>query len=255
LEYIDFKLSSLFINRLFSDTAQLEHPQFYEEYFKGLYFKLEDSDETGFLSLNLLSDFSRMDLYYHDSADVSRVYYFVINENSARINRYTHDFSTADPDKQIPHLNEEVRDSLIYVQGLSGALGKIRLPELEQWRDSLPLSVNRARLEIQISDDDQTRDTYEAPAYLLLTYKDEEGDYQIVPDYNLSTSYYDGTLDEDSNVYTFNIIGFVQSYLEGNVQEPELYIGPGFGNTQRVLLGSNQNSQKMVFEMVYTKTR
>ncbi|HKL66393.1 MAG TPA: DUF4270 family protein, partial [Bacteroidales bacterium] len=99
------------------DTTQLfrssTEPDFMD-YFNGLYFDYQQFDANqmvevfGTTAVENIQDASpnTIIVYYTDTADVDKAFYFLMNEKCISYNRFLHDFEQADPDKMIKYINE-----------------------------------------------------------------------------------------------------------------------------------------------------
>ena len=255
------------------DTTQLTYsntkPDF-RSFFKGLYFRISSSDDPLLINFNLASAVSSggsysnyFVIYMHDTADVARRYYFILDpvHKNACYNKFSHDFTTADPDKMISHINDyNYRDTLSYIQYLNGVYTKIVFPGLDSLKIKLSsgkFSINKARLTVPVYFD---RDSYNAltvPASLRLRYEDKSGIKYDVPDYYLDTNhnFFDGNLYKLDSLYSFNIPTFIQAYLEdkSGKYKPELEIFQGSTGIRNVILRANENTIPVKFELTYTK--
>jgi len=191
-------------------------------------------------------------IYYHTYSQSNLTYSFIVNNNSVRYNRYYHDFSTALPDKRIRHINDGFKDTLSYLQSMYGVYTRIRFKGLSSFRDSLPLSVNRARITIPVFVDGETYTASTIPSPVYLIYKSAEGYNYIVPDYYMSSDFYGGKFNSSTLKFTFNIAAFVQSYLEGKISEPELIMSLGDTEYRNVIFKANHTKTPLKFELTYT---
>ena len=69
-------------------------------------------------------------LYMHDDAGTTKEFYFILDavNRNASYNRFSHDFSTASPEKRINHINDGFKDTLSYLQYLNGVYTMISIP-------------------------------------------------------------------------------------------------------------------------------
>jgi hypothetical protein len=200
-------------------------------------------------------------LFMHD-ANGPKEYYFVLDATNAnaRYNRYSHDLSTADSDKRIKHVNDNIKDTLSYLQYLNGVYTRINLPGLENLKnnpDYAKIAINKARLTIPVYFDGDNYVASKVPESLRLRYKSKSGKRYDVPDYYIDEShtFFDGSLDSVKNVYTFNIPNFVQAYLKdatGSIK-PELEVYQSTTGTKNVIFKANDNKTTAKFEFTYTK--
>jgi len=253
------------------DTSKLFYsnnkPDF-RSYFKGLYFHISPSSDPMLVSLSLAAQSSASEyynfitLYMHDDNKVLKEYYLVLDATNvnARYNRFLHDFSTAESDKRIKHINDGIKDTLSYLQYLNGVYTRITLPGLENLKNNpefAKVAINKARLTIPVYFDGVNYKASTVPASLRLRFKTKNGKRYDVPDYYIDEShnFFDGNLDSVRNVYNFNIPNFVQGYLKdatGSIK-PELEIFQSTTGTKNVIFKANNNKITAKFEFTYTK--
>ena len=104
---------------LIRDTTKLFYsntkPDF-RSYFKGLYFRISASSDPLMVAFSLVTRRCKrwyitiiiLYSYMHDTAYVNQRYYFILDpvHPNACYNKFYRDFSTADPDKKIEHIND-----------------------------------------------------------------------------------------------------------------------------------------------------
>jgi hypothetical protein len=257
-----------FGNYLTRDTAKLFHsntkPDF-RSFFKGLWFRMYSSSDPLLVSLSLAQPTTLGDyynyfvLFMHDDAGTAKEFFFILDamNRNASFNRFSHDFSTASPEKKIMHINDGFRDTLSYLQYLNGVYTKIELPGLESLKNDPTfnnVAVNKARLIVPVYFDGDLYKVSNVPSQLYLRYKTKSGSEYMVPDYSINASFFDGTIDSTANVYNFNIPAFVQRYLDPKNDSilPELEIFQGTG-TKNLILRANKSKTPVKFEFTFTK--
>jgi hypothetical protein len=273
LNKISFSLPVSFGEYLIRDTTKLfyspKEPDF-RTFFKGIYMRLTPAADPLMLTFSLTSTVSTSGtynnyiiLYMHDTAFVNRLYFFILDpvHPNARYNKIDRDFSTAEADKRITHINDETyRDTLTYLQSLNGLYTKVVFPGLDSLRKKLlngKVSINKARLFVPVYYDGERYTVTTVPSSLRLRYTDNEGLKHDVPDYNLDANhlFYDGSLHKLDSTYYFNIATYIQLYLEDkeNIYKPELEIYQGSTVLSSAILRTSKNSKPVRFEMTYTK--
>ena len=242
----------------------------FRSWFKGLYFRLTPSTDPLLFTFSLVNQSSTggsynnfFVLYMHDTADVKIRYYFILDPKhpNAGYNKFDRDFSTADPDKMIQHINDYTyRDTLSYLQALNGVYTKIVFPGLDSLKEEFSksrFSINKARIIIPAYYDGDQFTVSTVPSKLSLRYTDKDGDKQYVPDYEIDANnkFFDGTLHKTDSAYYFNIPTYIQNYLEdkNNEYQPELDIYLGQSGLNSVILKANSNTAPVKFELTYTK--
>lgn len=269
LNYMEVVLPNEFGEYLTRDTSKLFHdnsrPDF-RSYFKGLKFSLISSGDPVFITLSLvppvnLGGYSNyFTLFMHDASGNPKQYYFIMDalSKNARFNLFSHDFDAASPEKKIQHINDPVRDTLSYIQGLNGVFTRILLPGLEKIKNDpsmAKIAVNKARLFVPVYTDGVLYTGSTIPSQLLLRYRTTAGLKYFVPDYNPNNNFFDGRIDTTNYICKFNIASFVQIYLEDtkNLIKPELEVFIPPGDTRNIILKANDSANPVKFELTYTR--
>lgn len=267
VNYIEEFVPNEFGERLMRDTSKLFHdnsrPDF-RAFFKGLKFSILSLGDPVFATFSLAPPsggyYNYFTVYYTESGGTPKEYYFILDAMSknARFNLYTHDFTAAAPGKEIKYINQPVRDTVSYVQGLNGAFTKISMPGLEQIKNDpsmTNIAVNRARLIIPVFNDGKPYYGSNIASQLFMRYKTDAGLKYFVPDYDPNNTFFDGMVDTTANVVRFNIASFVQKYFEdkSNSISPEVEIFVAPGSTKNIILNTGENLNPARFEFTYTK--
>jgi len=266
---IEINIPVSFGDYLTRDTSKLfyssNEPDF-RSFFKGLYFHLSPSSNPIFASLSIdppgtYETYSNyFVLYMHDESMASKEFYFILDafSRNACFNRYVHDFSTAEPDKLIKHINDGQPDSLAYVQTMNGLYTKIQIPGLKDLKKDIDMSkimINKARLIFPAFYDGEVYKPSTLPKQIYLRYLTSSRSRYLIPDYIISSEFYDGTPDTTAGVFNLNMASYVQNYLEdssGNLtSDLELFLLPS--STNNVILKANNSTNPVRFELTYTK--
>jgi hypothetical protein len=235
----------------------------FKSFFKGLYITMVDSPTPQLIALEFSSPNFVIDVFYHDSVAVSHTYTFFINENSVRYNRYTHNYATAtSPNKvQLQNIINNTKDSLIYLQSFGGVYPQIKFQGLKAIKSmlwdsvkNLPKgSINKARLTFSVFLDENTYTATTVPSQILLKYIKSDTAQYLVPDYQVSPSFFDGTFNSTNKTYSFNLASFLQEYLKGKIPDPTVYMYYSEGEYKNVILKANNSHSPVKFEFTYTK--
>lgn len=265
---VKFNLPVSFGEYILRDTTMLFHSNARDDfrtYFKGLYFRITSSSSHRMLTLNLVRSSTSSEfynyfvIYYHTETSEAEPFYLILDAKNpnARFNRYVHDFEASDPEKRIDHINDGYIDTLSYVQALNGAYTKIVLPGLEEIKNNQELAniaVNKAHLTIPVYKDNEVLTNKTTARKIYLTYKLRDTVY-YVPDYKISSDFFDGSLDTVKGVYNFNIVSYIQNYLqdENNELKPELEMMIAEGPEKNAVLKANGSVTPIKFILTYTK--
>lgn len=178
------------------------------------------SDNEGMIAFNLLSEFSRMTVYYSDVDNTPLEYNYYFSQLGAKTVNYTHDYSGAIAESFIDDTTQG--DSLLFTQSMSGLNAKVRIPDVTDLGNIL---INKAELEFYMADliESDTMN-YEPTLQYVVAEENAEGNIEFIEDVNnaifrADLSTFGGTLEEDSNVgmskYTVNITTHLQDMIDG----------------------------------------
>jgi hypothetical protein len=251
---------------LLRDTTKLNQEggaNDFRAFFKGLYVTLEAGAKSGIkgsvpnIPLMMALSFSTGDfkirVYYHTYKALNLTFDFVINANSVRYNRYLHDFSTGEPGKKIQHINDGFKDTLSYIQGFNGVFTRIKFPEMEEFKNKMPFSVNKTKLIFTVFLDEDIFTATTVPTRIYMSYVTSSGTKSIVPDYYVSSSFFDGTFNTSAKTYSFNLAAFAQEYLEGSIRDPVIDMYFPEGEIKNVILKANNSPDTVKFQFVFTR--
>ena len=235
----EFNLDSSAASHLLSDlNSDYESNDAFKTFFGGIYISpstntsldegaIYELNKTG-ISLHLsFSTTNGMD----DEYDTDLTY--TVEDEQNIFARFNHDFTNAE-------VNTVFTDSTLgqeafYVQGLSGAYGKIEFPTLQQWfdNDSMNYLITNFEFTIYVIDNS----TFTLPEQLVLTYTSSIG----------IRTYKTGTLNSEENSYPFEISNAeINTALEnGTINQLDFEIShpfPGSNPEQVKILGGDSNS-------------
>ena len=224
-------------------------------YFKGVYVKADlPGGDGAIFSVNLNHPDSKLSLFYrNDSPDTSFRYDFIINQGANRVNLFEQDYSTAVFYDDISQIATD--DSVYYVQGAAGVMGRLDFDFLHTWRDSMPVSINMARLYLPV-DETAIDEKYPLPARIALFEKDEDGRLFGVIDLSLGDQYFDGTYNAEEGYYSMNITNWVQAFVREKKTDKSLYVSvreSGTTASRAVLRNSKHSLGGTRLEITYTK--
>ena len=262
---------------LMRDTLKLTQENVdndFRSFFKGLYVSLEDSPNPFLAALTFTNNDFTIRVYCHSYKTGSSFYYdFVMNGNSVRYNRYSHNFSlaTADAKIQPSHFTNQTKDTIIYLQGLNGAYPQLIIPGLENlkktFQDSIKVvsggivkyikttsvSINKARLFFSVFLDSTNFISTDLPAQILMKYTVSDTTQYLVPDYQVSSDFYGGSYIAATATYSFNIAAFIQEYLKGKITKTALEMYFAEGEFRNVILKANATKSPVKFYITYTR--
>lgn len=238
---------------MFRDTAKFRPAsRFYKEFFRGLYFGVRSETNPVRITMTAAENPLAITIYYHAADTIARSYSFVATERAVNYNRFTHDRTTAEPDKRIIHVNDFVLDTAAYLQTFYGIYTRLDLPSLQAFRGTERIAVNKARIIAPVHIDGETYLEKDMPAQILVRYRNSEGKEVAIPDMVHGLSYMDGTYNKDKDSYIFNITSFVQQYIEGGIDTPSVELFFPLSAVKNVIFKANGNNPAFRLEFAYT---
>ena len=219
-----------------ADVSNFTDNEAFQSFFNGLYIACDDVTDNGLLlEFDLLSEYSKLTLYYHTDEADSLSYDFQINSSADRMTRWAHDYSATDIESLIGLDNVDKA----YVQGSVGLRTYIGLPDLASLQDSNYV-IHKAELIIPYISTDQDS-IYATPSKLGLAAVNDEGNLEVLSeDQNAQgATYFDGNRNELSQEYTFNIARYVHQVVEeGYTNRLALYVPTSVSQPERVLINN-----------------
>ncbi|MEZ5012263.1 MAG: DUF4270 family protein [Bacteroidales bacterium] len=254
---LTYKLPLFVGDKLTRDTSKLflsSDSADFRTLIKGLYFDYTSFQDDHMLAVDLLNGFSYIALHYTNADSVSSRYSFPINSKCIRYNRYLHDFTTADPDKKINHISDGVVDSLSYTQSFQGVFTRITIPGLEVFRSMGSVGINKAELVLPVFDNDEYYPEEKVLGISILArYINSDGLREILPDYAVSSTFFDGAYYSLDREFRVNIVNFIQDYIDGVIEEPVFELFLPQDNSDNLILRSDSEDKPVKLEVVYTK--
>jgi hypothetical protein len=220
-----------------ADASNFVDNDAFQTFFNGLYISCGDVASEGvLLELDLVSEKSKLALYYHTDVADSLSYDFQINSNADRMTHWAHDYSSTEIETLI---GLESVDKA-YVQGSVGLRTYIDLPDLASLRDSNYV-IHKAELIIPYISTDLDS-IYGTPSQLGLAAVNADGKLEaLTEDQNIGgATYFDGNRNELNQVYKFNIARYVQKVIEeGYSSRLALYVPSSISQPERVLINNH----------------
>jgi hypothetical protein len=257
-------------------------------HFKGLYLNpVTDDNSNGLITIRSIS----FTVWFHTNVDTTSMSFSFIPEDLRYLNVdgqnvwlgdksikiFEHDYSSS----TIGTLNDSTyHDTVIYLQSLGGTQAILKIPALDQLRQSLGggsennavVSVNKAELFIPALEDSAilVNSYYPTQLGLRILY-DEDA---IVPDdvmiqasqYTPSISFMDARFNSTIWGYQFNLTAYFHEYFKGNINSSHLLLFAGrldanvrstnfnpISYNRILLAGSSNINRKITLTVAYTK--
>ena len=157
----------------------------------------------------------------------------------------------------------------LYLKGMGGTRVKLYIPNLDflkKYNDTVPLSINRAELVLNLDPIFTTGINYVPPPKLALLPLDSLGKETYAQDQLTASDFarYGGNFDSDKNRYVFNIARHVQAILKGKRKNYGFYVVVADANriyTARrdnfinrvIIAGANNTALKPKFNLSFVK--
>ena len=223
--------------------------------FKGLYVTVDNGSQSvgegGVVYLNLLSELSKMTLYYTDGLE-TKSFDFNINENCARFNHYENDYTGTHVEKVINDPSEG--QERFYLQ--SGAIrAGLEFPTVQKLNElDQDIVVVKAELELPVQVFEGS-EFYIPPTVYLLEQQTDGTQTFILDNYN--PNHVGGDFDEDDLSYKFIVTRYIQNMITGESANTSLRIlsPKHFASVERVVFngqnGLSKNKPKLI--VTYSK--
>jgi hypothetical protein len=242
-----------FIQKIQSFTG--DNDQF-QELIKGIKIVAEKVDEHGFMAyVDMTSATTGLVLYYEKDSK-KQTYKLNFPEKGNRFMRYEYDFSGSDINSLSSDtlgLNEEY----IYLGNMGISMAKLDIDEeaFKHWKDSVNngvehnnVAINRAVIEIPVAEINQSL----LPIRKILCYRkyvsDGDTTMVLIHDAQVSDTYYDGMYEYSTNSYRINVTMHFENYLNGNIDNLDLYLVPDErrSTANRVILNGTKHPNKPI---------
>lgn len=229
----------------------------FKNYFKGLYVSVNNasqpSGEGAIYYFNLLSDLSKLTLYYKNvSTTATFTQDFVITNNEARVNHFTHDYTGTPVAAQFT--NSSSGQDFIYVQSMAGVKSKVLFTGLKNFLDQNDNSIliNKAEVVLPVDESNTGFSDYPPHEKLILLAADSLGNQNLIIDQLEGSAYYGGIYDKSAKEYRFNIARHISLLSANNLPDFGFYIVAGAGavNANRTVLKGGNNIK---LQITYTK--
>ncbi len=235
---LNISLSNTFAQQFLDvDSTNFADNEAFQSFFNGLYIAVDQGLENGLLlELDLLSESSKLTLYYHNEFSDSLSYDFQINSSADRMTRWSHDYSATEIESA---LNMEFV-SQGYVQGGVGLRTYVELPDLNILKDSNYVFHSAELIIPYISN--ELDSIFYGPSKLGLAAVNSDGNLEVLTeDQNIQGStYFDGNRDETTQTYTFNIARYIHKVIqEGYTNRLALYVPTSVSQPQRLIINNN----------------
>lgn len=250
---------------LHATVAEMENNQTFQEFFKGLFVQSQPVYDDGtIVYFGLSTKDSRLSLYYRSlQSDTSTeeetlMYNYIITTTTATVNKYEHDYNSADPDFKAQVINGDtlLGQQKFYAQGYGGVQALIKIPHIRKWAQLGNVAINEAKLVLPGYPDDEF---YGAPGQMYLLEIGEDGTGIPLIDQGEGGHYFDGEYNESRNLYEFRITRYIQSLISDTTlpnRGLKLFLFGGSVHPERFIFEGNQidadSTATIKLELLYT---
>lgn len=208
------RLNDAFGNELLSKSGQtdLSSSSAFLAAYKGFYLTSTlISGDGGIMSFDLTNtNRTYIVMYYRVGADTTN-FVFNINSNSARINKYEHDYTGTVVQNALS--DSTSGNNKVYIQSLGGLRAKMRWPNISNLLDSGNIAINKAELIVQL--DPGSNDKYSTINSMAVFGRNTANKEQL-----LNSASYNSTKKE----YRIDLTRTVQMILGKQLEYKELYL-------------------------------
>lgn len=258
---IDKSLAQRFFN--VQGTGVFKDNVDFVDFFKGIYVKAQKNTGNGsILYFYPHTSTSRLSIYYHNDSDTLQAN-FNMSESAPKYNRFDHDYSAGTQNllsNKLQQLNNEdpqTDKSSLFIQSMGGINVKIKFPYLKDWAEDKNIALNKATLIVETDTANNVQaDRYNEPPRLGLVKVNNNGIFEPLTDFIVSSEIFGGYLKSNKNEYRFVITRHIQEILKGEEPNNSLVMLPNRRNTnanRAALVGPQANNRQMRLELIYTK--
>jgi hypothetical protein len=265
--HIRIRLKNEIGQQFIDDSTKLASTSSLLDFFKGICVTTKNttisSTDYGFLAyFDLTSPLSKITIYYHNGLNATtKKLDLTIRNNSARFNKYTHDYTLANPNftQQLPPINnKQLGKQNLFMQGMAGSKIKIELPHISNFSDSGKIAINKAELILKT---DKNSSYYDETKFFSPSRAMLEGINSLGQVYGLSFDQsYDltglwGYYDAANHEFHFPIPYSIQKMVnKTQTNSFTLRIFQNHSMPSRIVLGGNNNSTyPLKLKLWYTK--
>jgi hypothetical protein len=193
------------------------------DFFPGIYAEME-TGEKGFINrIKLPNDTTRLELVYEKIGESEPdTFEYNMPSSGLRANLYEHHFDEATYSG--PNVNDFLtndpseNDSLLFINSLGGTRARLVIPE-EVRKTFSKDTIFMARAEIELKPDPVYNTRFFPDAVNMFTYINDTSYVSLS-----GSQFFDGEYDVGKNVFSCNITKYLQDYIDGYIENNNLYI-------------------------------
>lgn len=207
--------------------------------------------EGAIVYFDMNSTLSTLTVYYHNDTDTTS-YSFFINSESKKYNHFDHNYANTNIANQLAGSTHD--STITYIQTMGGVKTKIEIPHIKQLAAIDNIIINKAELVFSVAEN--TNNYYPAVETPSLTGIDEEGTAVFLIDNFEGTEYFGGSLNTETNTYTFNIARHIQQLINNPEEDYGLYLmatSSAISSNRSVINSEQHPTSKLKLNITYTK--
>jgi hypothetical protein len=243
------------------DTTSLNNNTEFIKFFKGICIVADPQNNVGkgcIIMFNLPSDYSRIQMYYHNTEDTLN-YSFAISSGCSRFQNYNH-YGYAEAVstlKQQLEGNTSLGQQTLFAQGLAGTKIMIKFPYLSKWFENEKIVINDAQL---ILGNGSVSSVFKNPSVITLRGVGEAGTtspFSVIDDTE-DPNAFDGAYYSNSNSYRFRITRYIQQVLTGKGNDNGLHLiipSASYVSSRLVLNGTSSPETDLKLYLRFTRIK
>jgi hypothetical protein len=245
-----------------TDTITNDSLPLFHHNMEGICIIPDKATTDGYLFKSNLGSSLGLTIYYHNSTltdhDSSSYFWVYASDNDARINTFTHDYSSSK--FQASLIKPTIHDTLAYIQSMSGVVTKLSFPGIYALKTKSTdiIAINKAELIFPVDADDTTH--YPPSGMLELLHLNYDGSYVTTPDYqffNTDSAYLGSNYEKYNRRYVANLNKHLEYSIAFPSYKSELYVIPTtsiyYPFPGRTILKNGTGANKIRLKVTYTK--
>lgn len=237
-------------------TDVMESSENFKDHFKGMYVTTNTINGDGLIYLKLISENSKMELFYHNDEVADTSYYFPIEKKDQTLTQY---INNGIGTEVLDAINSE-DETIAYIGSMSSYKTELQMPDLSSLKDVV---INKATITVYQADFGSSESImFEEPKQLILFQNLQDTSISFLDGYSINTKI--GPIGENNKVeingsntvkYTFQVTDYIQKLITSDTKSKILYL-KDLGNNEgsRIKIGGGSNSElPMKLDIVYTK--
>jgi hypothetical protein len=266
--HLRIKLDPAFAASIFALSGQsgLANNENWLQNLKGLYIApnnpSQNINEGALLYFNPKDTLTRLSIFYRESNNTARQFSFVINAQTAYFGNYQHDYPLTS--NITTQLNTTTAGPWSFtenhVHSLAGLRTRIELPYITSLYEAnlgYKIAINKAELLVKVDPSSSTNPNLPPNTRFYLTSFNDAGKQQLLTDFLVPASNFDGNYDPTDGEYRINMAIYFQRLINGTEPNNGLLLKEILpnNNARRAIIGSGNplSASQMKLRITYTR--